>query len=133
MANTAGRVVFLTTHSMEEADVLGDRVAIMAHGRIQALGTPVARSNRLLYGQHRRPVARSNRLLYGQHRRPVARSNRLLYGQHRRPLALKKKYGLGYRMTMMMKQNGADGYDNLATDAAAASQFFSNTTKTCLF
>ena len=34
-----GRVIVLTTHSMEEADVLGDRVAIMSHGKIQALGT----------------------------------------------------------------------------------------------
>merc|ERR1711998_320095 len=34
-----GRVILLTTHSMEEADVLGDRIAIMSHGRIQALGT----------------------------------------------------------------------------------------------
>ena len=34
-----GRVVMLTTHSMEEADVLGDRIAVMSHGKIQAYGT----------------------------------------------------------------------------------------------
>ncbi|KXS17476.1 hypothetical protein M427DRAFT_54424 [Gonapodya prolifera JEL478] len=34
-----GRVIVLTTHSMEEADVLGDRIGIMAHSRIRALGT----------------------------------------------------------------------------------------------
>ncbi|KAI8915746.1 hypothetical protein EDD86DRAFT_186239 [Gorgonomyces haynaldii] len=34
------RVVILTTHSMEEAEVLGDRIAIMAHGRLRAIGTP---------------------------------------------------------------------------------------------
>ncbi|CAG9464789.1 unnamed protein product [Pedinophyceae sp. YPF-701] len=34
-----GRVVILTTHSMEEADVLGDTIAIMARGRIRALGS----------------------------------------------------------------------------------------------
>lgn len=34
-----GRVVMLTTHSMEEADVLGDRIGIMARGRLVALGT----------------------------------------------------------------------------------------------
>merc|ERR1711871_1596813 len=34
-----GRVILLTSHSMEEADVLGDRIAVMSHGRIQALGT----------------------------------------------------------------------------------------------
>ncbi|TPX64598.1 hypothetical protein SpCBS45565_g05755 [Spizellomyces sp. 'palustris'] len=37
-----GRVIVLTTHSMEEADVLGDRIAIMAHGRLRALGTSIA-------------------------------------------------------------------------------------------
>ncbi|KAK9831648.1 hypothetical protein WJX74_004219 [Apatococcus lobatus] len=33
--------VILTTHSMEEADILGDRVAIMARGRLRAIGTPI--------------------------------------------------------------------------------------------
>ncbi|MBI4410393.1 MAG: ABC transporter ATP-binding protein [Gemmatimonadetes bacterium] len=36
----AGRTVLLTTHYMEEAARLCDRVAIMDHGRILALGTP---------------------------------------------------------------------------------------------
>ncbi len=35
-----GKTVFLTTHSMEEAERLCDRVAIMDHGRIVALDTP---------------------------------------------------------------------------------------------
>ncbi|MGA2641017.1 MAG: ATP-binding cassette domain-containing protein [Spirochaetia bacterium] len=35
-----GTTVFLTTHYMEEADALCDRVAIMDHGRIVAEGTP---------------------------------------------------------------------------------------------
>lgn len=34
-----GRAVVLTTHSMEEADTLGDKVAIMKHGRISVIGT----------------------------------------------------------------------------------------------
>jgi ABC-type multidrug transport system ATPase subunit len=34
-----GRVILLTTHSMEEADVLGDRIGVMSHGQMQALGT----------------------------------------------------------------------------------------------
>jgi ABC-2 type transport system ATP-binding protein len=37
-----GLTVFLTTHYMEEADKLCDRVAIMDHGRILALDTPAA-------------------------------------------------------------------------------------------
>src|SRR5207253_3268635 len=35
-----GQTIFLTTHYMEEADQLCDRVAIMDHGRILALDSP---------------------------------------------------------------------------------------------
>jgi ABC-2 type transport system ATP-binding protein len=38
----AGQTIMLTTHYMEEADRLCDRVAIMDHGRILALDTPAA-------------------------------------------------------------------------------------------
>ncbi len=38
----AGTTVFLTTHYMEEADVLCDRLAIIDHGRIVVEGTPEA-------------------------------------------------------------------------------------------
>ena len=37
---SAGRTIILTTHYMEEAERLCDRVAIMDHGRVIALGTP---------------------------------------------------------------------------------------------
>jgi ABC-2 type transport system ATP-binding protein len=36
----AGRTILLTTHYMDEAERLCDRVAIMDHGRVIALGTP---------------------------------------------------------------------------------------------
>ena len=36
----AGRTIILTTHYMEEAERLCDRVAIMDHGKVIALGTP---------------------------------------------------------------------------------------------
>src|ERR671915_35688 len=36
----AGRTIVLTTHYMEEAERLADRVAIVDHGRVIALGTP---------------------------------------------------------------------------------------------
>lgn len=32
--------MILTTHFMDEADVLGDRIAIMAGGKLQCVGTP---------------------------------------------------------------------------------------------
>jgi ABC-2 type transport system ATP-binding protein len=40
--HAAGQTILLTTHYMEEADKLCDRVAIMDHGRILALDTPAA-------------------------------------------------------------------------------------------
>ncbi|MBV9180655.1 MAG: ATP-binding cassette domain-containing protein, partial [Acidobacteria bacterium] len=38
--NRAGKTILLTTHNMEEADALCQRLAIVDHGRIIALGTP---------------------------------------------------------------------------------------------
>ncbi len=38
----SGRTILLTTHYMEEAEHLCDRVAIMDHGKVIALGTPRA-------------------------------------------------------------------------------------------
>ena len=38
--HSSGQTILLTTHYMEEADQLCDRVAIMDHGRILALDTP---------------------------------------------------------------------------------------------
>lgn len=40
MLNSSGTTIFLTTHYIEEAEALCDRVAIMNHGRIIASGTP---------------------------------------------------------------------------------------------
>jgi ABC-2 type transport system ATP-binding protein len=37
---TAGRTIILTTHYMDEAERLCDRVAVMDHGKIIALGSP---------------------------------------------------------------------------------------------
>eukprot|EP00197_Chlamydomonas_leiostraca_P014447 CAMPEP_0202859992 /NCGR_PEP_ID=MMETSP1391-20130828/1884_1 /ASSEMBLY_ACC=CAM_ASM_000867 /TAXON_ID=1034604 /ORGANISM="Chlamydomonas leiostraca, Strain SAG 11-49" /LENGTH=1190 /DNA_ID=CAMNT_0049539111 /DNA_START=105 /DNA_END=3677 /DNA_ORIENTATION=- len=36
-----GRAIILTTHSMEEADILGDRIAIMALGRLRCIGSSI--------------------------------------------------------------------------------------------
>jgi ABC-2 type transport system ATP-binding protein len=38
--NSSGKTVLLTTHNMEEADALCQRLAIVDHGRVIALGTP---------------------------------------------------------------------------------------------
>ncbi|KAF9431092.1 ATP-binding cassette sub- A member 2 [Podila epigama] len=41
-----GRAILLTTHSMEEADALGDRIAILSKGRLQTLGSSMFLKNR---------------------------------------------------------------------------------------
>jgi ABC-2 type transport system ATP-binding protein len=45
--NESGRTVVLTTHYMDEAEALADRVAIMDHGRILEFDTPSALVRRL--------------------------------------------------------------------------------------
>lgn len=40
-----GRVVLLTTHSMEEADVLSDRVCVIVNGELKCLGTALSLKN----------------------------------------------------------------------------------------
>lgn len=54
-----GTTVFLTTHYMEEADELSDRVAFLAQGRIVASDTP--RELKLRYGQRTARVLLSDR------------------------------------------------------------------------
>jgi ABC-type multidrug transport system ATPase subunit len=46
LAAKKGRAVVLTTHSMEEADILGDRIAIMAKGRLRCIGTSIRLKSR---------------------------------------------------------------------------------------
>ncbi|XP_030473887.1 ABC transporter A family member 2-like [Syzygium oleosum] len=41
-----GRAIILTTHSMEEADILSDRIGIMAKGRLYCLGTSIRLKSR---------------------------------------------------------------------------------------
>lgn len=44
------RIIILTTHFMDEADYLGDRIAIMAQGKLMALGSNVFLKNKFGVG-----------------------------------------------------------------------------------
>lgn len=44
------RIILLTTHFMDEADYLGDRIAIMAGGKLVALGSNVYLKNKFGVG-----------------------------------------------------------------------------------
>ncbi|KAL1317961.1 hypothetical protein HN51_070199 [Arachis hypogaea] len=41
-----GRAIVLTTHSMEEADILSDRIGIMAKGKLRCIGTAIRLKSR---------------------------------------------------------------------------------------
>ena len=40
------RIIILTTHYMDEADILGDRIGIMAEGDVQCTGSSLFLKNR---------------------------------------------------------------------------------------
>jgi len=40
-----GRTLILTTHAMEEADVLSDRIAVICDGKLKCVGTPLYLKN----------------------------------------------------------------------------------------
>ncbi|XP_054706743.1 phospholipid-transporting ATPase ABCA3-like [Uloborus diversus] len=54
------KTIILTTHYMEEADVLGDRIAIMADGEIQCCGSSMFLKRRFGTGYHLHIVKESN-------------------------------------------------------------------------
>jgi len=37
----SGRTILLSTHHMDEADLLGDRIAIISHGKLKCCGSPL--------------------------------------------------------------------------------------------
>lgn len=47
-----GRTILLSTHFMDEADLLGDRIAIMAEGRIKCCGSSLFLKNKYGVGYH---------------------------------------------------------------------------------
>lgn len=41
VTSAAGRTILLSTHHMDEADLLGDRIAIISHGKLKCCGSPL--------------------------------------------------------------------------------------------
>jgi ATP-binding cassette, subfamily A (ABC1), member 3 len=48
--NKSGKIIILTTHYMDEADILGDRICIMADGKIKCCGSSLFLKNRFGVG-----------------------------------------------------------------------------------
>lgn len=40
------KIIILTTHYMDEAEVLGDRIAILSHGQLQSCGSSLFLKNK---------------------------------------------------------------------------------------
>ncbi|GMI58829.1 hypothetical protein TeGR_g2438, partial [Tetraparma gracilis] len=55
-----GRVTLLTTHFMDEADILSDRIAVMKTGRLQCVGSSVFLKKRFGVGYNLTAVVESN-------------------------------------------------------------------------
>eukprot|EP00756_Hemistasia_phaeocysticola_P014714 Hpha_TRINITY_DN15354_c1_g6::TRINITY_DN15354_c1_g6_i1::g.90491::m.90491/K05643/ABCA3; ATP-binding cassette, subfamily A (ABC1), member 3 len=55
-----GRVVVLTTHYMDEADILGDSIAIMQAGQLHSWGSPLFLKNALGVGYYLTATARAD-------------------------------------------------------------------------
>lgn len=53
------RTIVLTTHFMEEADALSDRIAIMNHGQVKCCGSPIFLKNTFGSG-YRLTLAKNN-------------------------------------------------------------------------
>eukprot|EP00750_Incisomonas_marina_P015114 INCI18082.1.p1 GENE.INCI18082.1~~INCI18082.1.p1 ORF type:complete len:1528 (-),score=250.84 INCI18082.1:2500-7083(-) len=51
-AAKANKTIILTTHYLDEADILGDRIAVMSRGRLQVTGSGLALKSRFGLGYH---------------------------------------------------------------------------------
>ena len=86
--NQSGKTVLLTTHNMEEADALCQRLAIVDHGRIIAFGTPTELKASV----------------------PGGYLVRVRFGQHSPDLLERLKALTGVREVRSTENNGADLY-----------------------
>ena len=75
---TRGGTVLLTTHYMDEAEILCDRVAIVDHGRVIALGTPQELIASLGTAEGRHPARHPRGRVHGADRDGTCAMNDLL-------------------------------------------------------
>jgi ATP-binding cassette subfamily A (ABC1) protein 3 len=54
------RIILLTTHYMDEADILGDRIGIMAEGKLICVGSSMFLKNRFGVGYNLTFVKKEN-------------------------------------------------------------------------
>ena len=52
LAYVSGRTILLSTHHMDEAETLGDRIAVLSYGQLKCCGTPLFLKSSLGQGLH---------------------------------------------------------------------------------
>ncbi|KAG7396498.1 hypothetical protein PHYBOEH_002205 [Phytophthora boehmeriae] len=103
--NRVGRVVILTTHFMDEADILGDRIAIMAEGKLQCVGSSLFLKNRFGVG-YRLCLMRQN----GTHSQAI-----ITLVQQYVPQAIVAS-DIGTELTFQLPFQASDGFPALFRD-----------------
>lgn len=61
----AGRTILLSTHFMDEADLLGDRIAIVSNGKLRCVGSPLFLKSHFGDGYHLTLVKKRERTPQG--------------------------------------------------------------------
>jgi ABC-2 type transport system ATP-binding protein len=89
-----GKTIYLTTHFMEEAEQLCDRVAVLDHGRIVALDTPanlirnLGAEERIVFNVDRPLPAGFEKALSGEVRVEVQKERVTIHGKNHRQVPL---------------------------------------------
>lgn len=61
----SGRTILLSTHFMDEADLLGDRIAIVSNGKLRCVGSPLFLKSHFGDGYHLTLVKKRERTPQG--------------------------------------------------------------------
>ncbi|XP_071796832.1 phospholipid-transporting ATPase ABCA3-like [Asterias amurensis] len=100
-----GRTILLTTHHMDEADLLGDRIAIMANGELQCFGTSLFLKKKYGVGYHM-TIAKANSC-------DVRRVTELI--AHHVP-GMHKESDVGTELSFVLPEESVGQFEQLFTD-----------------
>ena len=98
---SSGKCILLTTHSMEEADTLCNKIAIMAHGRLRCIGNQLHLKNRFGEGYKLSLILRDE----GP---PAWRAADVFVADHVSRIARRTPGTVGNSVTYVLPRNGVD-------------------------
>jgi len=107
-----GRCIILTTHSMEEADALGDRVVVIGKGKVQAQGTSLDLKNEFGIGFHLHIVKDLNAMKNGQFKQQDVVN---MIGEHVGKDAVKLLTDIGAEVSFAIPRDKTPAFPDLFT------------------